>query len=116
MTIVDRGYTPIATIFECVTIQLSNGVEEEASFSQSFHLFEILRELVFYISMQNGEIAKVMEQGYGFIKAEGQEKDLFFHFSDLQDVNFDDLKEGDAVTFEVADGQKGPSAVNISRA
>jgi len=66
--------------------------------------------------MQKGTIARVMDKGYGFIKAEGQEKDLFFHFSDVQDVNFDDLKEGDEVMFEIADGQKGPSAVNITRA
>ena len=56
------------------------------------------------------------DKGYGFIKVEGQEKDLFFHSNELQEANFDDLKEGQAVTFEVADGQKGPNAVNVKLA
>jgi len=58
----------------------------------------------------------VRDRGFGFIAREGEVKDLFFHSKELQGVNFDDLKEGDAVTFEVVDGPKGPSAVNVSRA
>jgi len=65
--------------------------------------------------MQKGKIAKVMDKGFGFIAVEGQEKDLFFHMNELQNVHFDDLKEGDEMEFEVAEGQKGPSAVNVSR-
>ncbi|MCB9805567.1 cold shock domain-containing protein [Candidatus Nomurabacteria bacterium] len=65
--------------------------------------------------MVTGTIAKVMPKGYGFIKAEGQEKELFFHANELQNVSFDDLKEGDQVNFEIADGQKGPQAVKISK-
>ena len=56
-----------------------------------------------------------MDKGYGFISTDGEEKDFFFHARDLQDVHFDDLREGDIVEFEVANGEKGPSAVNVSR-
>ena len=47
---------------------------------------------------------------------EGEEKDTFFHASELQDVQFDELQEGDAVTFEVNDTPKGRAAVQISKA
>ncbi len=66
--------------------------------------------------MQKGTIARVMDKGFGFIAIEGREKDLFFHMNELNDVNFDDLKEGDAVEFEIVDGPKGENAVNVSRA
>jgi CspA family cold shock protein len=65
--------------------------------------------------MQKGKIAKVMDKGFGFITYEGAEKDLFFHMNELVDVNFDDLKEGDEVEFEIADGEKGPNAVQVKR-
>jgi len=62
-----------------------------------------------------GTIARLTDRGFGFITREGEEKDLFFHSNELQGVEFDELKEGDKVTFEVADGPKGPSAVKVSR-
>ena len=65
--------------------------------------------------MQKGTIASLKEQGFGFIKVEGEEKDLFFHSNELQGVSFEDLKEGDEVQFEVADGPKGLNATNVSR-
>jgi CspA family cold shock protein len=65
--------------------------------------------------MQKGTIARVMDKGYGFIKAEGVEKDLFFHINELQNAEFDDLKEGDEVEFEMADSPKGPQATKVSR-
>lgn len=65
--------------------------------------------------MQKGTIARIMDKGYGFISVEGSDKDLFFHSNELQGVSFDDLKEGDNVEFEVTEGQKGPSATNVSR-
>jgi len=65
----------------------------------------------------NGTIKTlVKERGFGFITREGEAKDLFFHSNELNGVAFDELKEGDAVTFEVVDGDKGPSAKNVSRA
>lgn len=54
-------------------------------------------------------------KGYGFITAEGGE-DIFFHQSNVKATGFrDELKQGDLVTFEVQNGQKGKRAVNISR-
>ena len=65
--------------------------------------------------MQEGTIARVTDKGFGFIKREGQEKDLFFHSNELVGVAFNDLHEGDKVTFEVADSPKGPNAVKVSK-
>lgn len=65
--------------------------------------------------MQKGTIARVMDKGYGFITAEGQEKDLFFHSSELQNAEFDSLKEGDPVEFEIEDGEKGPQATKVTK-
>ena len=45
---------------------------------------------------------------------EGQEKDLFFHSNELVGVSFDELREGDTLTFEVADSPKGPNAVRLA--
>ncbi|MAG12073.1 MAG: cold-shock protein [Parcubacteria group bacterium] len=63
-----------------------------------------------------GTIARKMDKGYGFIKSDDMEKDLFFHAKELVGVMFDELTEGDAVTFEVAEGPKGANAVNVQRA
>lgn len=65
-----------------------------------------------------GTIKKlVMERGFGFIAREGGSKDLFFHREKLKGVTFDELKEGDKVTFDIDEsGEKGPAAVNVSRA
>ena len=65
--------------------------------------------------MQEGTIARVTDKGFGFIKRVGEEKDLFFHSNDLVDVRFDELREGDNVTFEVVEGPKGFNAVNVKR-
>ncbi len=63
-----------------------------------------------------GTIKKLTDRGFGFITREGEVKDLFFHSKDLNGVTFDQLKVGDVVTFEVVDGEKGPSAKNVARA
>lgn len=76
--------------------------------------FEFLLDLVLK-TMQEGTIAKIMDKGYGFISREGESKDLFFHSNELQNVSFDDLREGDKVSFEVNQGMKGPQAVTVSR-
>ncbi len=66
--------------------------------------------------MQEGTITRlVTEKGFGFIKVEGQEKDLFFHSNELVGVSFDSLKEGDKVSFEIADSPKGPNAVKVTK-
>lgn len=65
--------------------------------------------------MQEGTIARITDRGFGFIKREGQERDLFFHSKDLVNVTFDELREGDRVSFEVADSPKGPNAVKVNK-
>ncbi len=65
--------------------------------------------------MQKGKIAKLMDKGYGFITVEGEDKDLFFHANELQNVSFDELQEGTAVEFEKVNGDKGPSATKVTR-
>ena len=49
---------------------------------------------------------------FGFITVEGM-KDIFFHANDCSEGNFKDMREGDAVSFETADSDKGPKAVNV---
>ncbi|PIS34475.1 MAG: cold-shock protein [Parcubacteria group bacterium CG08_land_8_20_14_0_20_43_9] len=55
------------------------------------------------------------EKGFGFIAVEGEEKDLFFHSNECVGVSFDELKEGDRVSFEKADSPKGENAVKVTR-
>lgn len=64
----------------------------------------------------NGTIKTKTEKGYGFISREGEDKDLFFHSTDLNGVTFDELQIGAAVTFDVENGEKGPSAKNVKLA
>ena len=66
--------------------------------------------------MQTGKIARLTDRGFGFITREGEEKDLFFHSNELVDVQFNDLREGDELTFEVTDGPKGQSATQVQKA
>ena len=65
--------------------------------------------------MQTGTIARLTDKGFGFISREGQEKDLFFHSNELVGVKFDELREGDKVTFEVGESPKGQNALKVSR-
>jgi cold shock protein len=63
-----------------------------------------------------GTIKTLTQKGFGFIARDGEAKDLFFHSKDLQGVMFDSLKVGDVLNFEVADGEKGPYASNVTKA
>ena len=66
--------------------------------------------------MQQGTVAtKVADKGFGFIKSEGQAKDLFFHSNELQNISFDELQEGDTVSFEIGESPKGPNAINVNK-
>jgi len=54
-------------------------------------------------------------KGYGFIEREDKEKDVFVHASAAEAASLQ-LNEGDALTFDVESGDKGPSAVNLQKA
>lgn len=62
-----------------------------------------------------GTIKKLTDKGFGFIIVDGEEKDLFFHSNELKGVSYEELKEGDRVSFEKADSPKGPNAINVTR-
>ena len=62
--------------------------------------------------MAEGTIKRLTDKGFGFIDV-GRDKDLFFHSSNVVGTNFDDLREGQNVTFVEAQGPKGPCAENV---
>ena len=61
-----------------------------------------------------GAIKKLNDRGFGFITPEGEDKDVFFHSTDLVGAEFENLNEGDKVTFEKEDSDKGPKAINVT--
>ena len=63
-----------------------------------------------------GTIKRLTPKGFGFITGEGLTKDLFFHSNSLVGVTYDELKEGDAVSFETEESPKGLNATNVQRA
>jgi cold shock protein len=63
--------------------------------------------------MAEGTIKKLMDKGFGFINT-GKPKDLFFHSKNLQGVTFDELQEGQRVSFTEGEGPKGPQAENVT--
>ena len=63
--------------------------------------------------MAEGTIKRLTDRGFGFID-NGSDKDLFFHSSSLEGVSYDELQEGQLVTYTEAQGQKGPCAENVT--
>ena len=63
--------------------------------------------------MAEGTIKKLTDKGFGFINT-GSEKDLLFNSSSVQGVTFDDLQEGQKVSFTEGRGPKGPCAENVT--
>lgn len=55
-------------------------------------------------------------KGFGFIQADGNERDVFVHYSAIQGDGFKTLAEGQRVDFELTDGPKGPQASNVTKA
>ena len=54
-------------------------------------------------------------KGYGFIKRDDEEKDIFVHFSAVKNAGLKYLREGEQLTFEVEYSDKGPSAINLQK-
>ncbi len=65
-----------------------------------------------------GTIKRLTDRGFGFIAPEDGSADLFFHATELVGVEFNDLRENDAVTFEIGQSEngKGPKAIQVARA
>jgi len=61
-----------------------------------------------------GIIKRLTDKNFGFIAREGAD-DLFFHANNLEGINFDQLSEGDAVTFEVEKTPKGNAAAHVKK-
>lgn len=61
--------------------------------------------------MTEGRIKRLTDKGFGFIDI-GEEKDLFFHHSNVEG-SYDDLEEGQTVEFTMGSGPKGPRAENV---
>lgn len=63
--------------------------------------------------MAEGTIKKLTDKGFGFIDAGGS-KDLFFHSSSVESGGFDELREGQKVSYTEGQGPKGPCAENVN--
>ncbi len=63
-----------------------------------------------------GSIVRKTDKGFGFIKPDDGGKDVFFHAQNVVDGLFDELAEGEKVTFEIEQGPKGPAAQDVRRA
>ena len=62
--------------------------------------------------MAEGTIKRLTDKGFGFIE-DGSGTDVFFHMSSLAEVQYDDLQEGQQVSYEIGTGPKGPRAENV---
>ena len=62
--------------------------------------------------MAEGTIKRLTDKGFGFINT-GGDKDIFFHMSSLEEVRFEELREGQRVSFNEGQGPKGPRAENV---
>jgi CspA family cold shock protein len=54
-------------------------------------------------------------KGFGFIEREDKDKDVFVHVSAVRDAGLDQLNDGEAISFDVEDGPKGPNATNLQK-
>ncbi len=65
--------------------------------------------------MSTGTVKRIIrERGFGFISAEDG-REIFFHRTELQDIEFDDIGEGDQLEFTIVKGKKGPQAIGVKK-
>jgi cold shock protein len=65
--------------------------------------------------MQNGKVKWFNnEKGFGFIEVEGGD-DVFVHFTAIQGDGYKSLEEGQVVSFEIVEGNRGPQAANVTK-
>ncbi len=62
--------------------------------------------------MAEGTIKRLTDRGFGFIDT-GSDEDLFFHSSNLEGVSYEELNEGQRVSYTEGQGPKGPQAENV---
>ena len=62
--------------------------------------------------MPEGTIKRLTDKGFGFIGT-GSDRDMFFHSSNLEGVSFEELHEGQRVSYTEGEGPKGPRAENV---
>jgi cold shock protein len=62
--------------------------------------------------MTEGTIKRLTDKGFGFIDT-GDGKDMFFHMSNVEGTSYDQLREGQKVSFTAGQGPKGPRAENV---
>ncbi len=62
--------------------------------------------------MAEGKIKRLTDRGFGFIDT-GTDQDMFFHSSNLEGVSYDELQEGQRVSYTEGQGPKGPRAENV---
>ena len=55
------------------------------------------------------------KKGYGFVERDDKEKDVFVHATAVREAGLKFLNEGDEITFEIEEGEKGPSAVKLQK-
>jgi Cold shock proteins len=68
-----------------------------------------------YIMAQNGKVKWFnAEKGYGFIEVEGG-NDVFVHYSAIEGDGFKTLEEGQEVSFDIVEGNRGPQAANVTK-
>ncbi|OIS75752.1 cold-shock protein [Bacillus licheniformis] len=66
--------------------------------------------------MQNGKVKWFNnEKGFGFIEVEGGD-DVFVHFTAIEGEGYKSLEEGQSVSFEIVEGNRGPQAANVTKA
>ena len=63
--------------------------------------------------MPEGTIKRLTDRGFGFIDT-GSDKDLFFHSSSLEGIGYEELQEGQRVSYNEGRGPKGPCAENVN--